>query len=397
MKKLLLVLFFIVTLGVNACSSSKNSVFNQQIGHDDYLIYLMNDQGLMLYDPVNVTHTPILSNWDIDDFTLNINNRLAFSSSRDGNDKLYILDFPFTENIPVEISLDSAIENTPLSWSPDGHYLLFKSAQENEKKLFIWDGKNVFDIYSYHKQVNEITWSPSGQLAFTDFYTFVLPNDEHDFSEIFLWDGNTTVSISQNPSGEDRFPTWNNDSQLAFLSKRNGEYNIFVWDGMSKDNGVPNAKTFLNIAPELTEYYSHPTWTNTNSIAFGGPPGLVDGFDIYVQIYEWDGRSIRNISKNPFAHNGGQTWRSDGYWAFITFFSTSQNLYIRDEANRTVLKTKGQYTPAWSQNGLLLFCVPDSPNWTLSLWNSKIIIELAHGEWINAKWNNGESVFCSFG
>jgi Tol biopolymer transport system component len=302
------------------------------------------------------------------------------------------LDFPYTENVPAEITLDISTENELLSWSPDGHYLLFDSSQTGTKKLSVWDGKVISDIYNYHEKVADVVWSSNGQLAFTDFYTFVSPHDG-DSSEVFIWDGKDIVSVSQNPSGVDRSPTWNKENQLAFLSERNGEYDIFVWNGVSKNNGVPDINTFLNIAPSLTQYFSNPTWTNSGSLAFSGN----GTWDLNVQIYEWDGQIARNISKNPLSHNGGQTWRNDGYWSFITFFSESQNLYIRDEINQTVVKTKGQYKPAWSQNGLLMFCVPDPQDWTLSIWNGKNVVEVAHGYFIVAKWNNGEYVFCSNG
>jgi Tol biopolymer transport system component len=381
---------------LNSCSSSKDSAFAGEMEQNDYLVYLIDEypkqRQLIFYDPASNTHTKILPDWDIDEFSLGVNNRLAFSSSHNGNSKIYVLDFPYTENVPAEITLDISTENELLSWSPDGHYLLFDSSQTGTKKLSVWDGKVISDIYNYHEKVADVVWSSNGQLAFTDFYTFVSPHDG-DSSEVFIWDGKDIVSVSQNPSGVDRSPTWNKENQLAFLSERNGEYDIFVWNGVSKNNGVPDINTFLNIAPSLTQYFSNPTWTNSGSLAFSGN----GTWDLNVQIYEWDGQIARNISKNPLSHNGGQTWRNDGYWSFITFFSESQNLYIRDEINQTVVKTKGQYKPAWSQNGLLMFCVPDPQDWTLSIWNGKNVVEVAHGYFIVAKWNNGEYVFCSNG
>jgi hypothetical protein len=256
----------------------------------------------------------------------------------------------------------------------------------------MWNGKNIFDVYEYRGQISEVAWSSSGQLAFTEFYIDDYSPDK-DYSEIYIWDGNSTLNASQNPFGEDRSPTWSQNGQLAFLSNRNEEYNILVWDGISKNNSAPDSKTFVNIAPELTQYFSNPIWTNSDSIAFSGGSES----DLYAQIYEWDGQTAKNISQNPSFHNGGQTWRNDGYWSFITFFSSGQNLYVRDNINQTVLETKGQYRPAWSHNGLLAFCVPEYPNWALSIWSGKNAVEIAHGNFIVAKWNNGEYVFCSNG
>lgn len=392
MNKQFYYLIFVIILGLNSCSLSKDSAFDTETEKNDYLVYI-KDQELLFYDPVNKVNTIILPEWDIDEFSLSSNNRLGFSTSSEDKSKIYVLDYPFNENTPTEITFDSNAKISSISWSPDGRYLLFDLAHGESKKLQLWDGKKLSIIYTHQGKISDSTWNNSGILAFTEFFIND-PSPEKDTGEVYIWDGNGTVSVSQNPSGEDRFPAWSKDGQLAFLSNRDGEYDIFVWDGISKVNGLPDINTFTNIASDLTQYYSHPVWTNSDMLTFSAN-GLGD---LHVQIYEWDGQSARNISKNPFSHNGGQTWRKDGYWSFITFFSESQNLYIRDEKNKTILKTKGQYSPAWSQNGILIFCVPNGPSgWTLSMWNSGDVIEIAHGNFIEAKWNNGEYVFCSSG
>jgi Tol biopolymer transport system component len=386
-------MIFILILGLSSCSviSSDDPAYTEQ---HDYLVYLVDNNSkqrqLFFYDPINDIHTSILSDWEINDFSVSISNRLAFSSFHDGYSNIYVLDYPFTENVPISITSYTSSENTPFSWSPDGRYLAFESFRVDEKILSIWDGDSILDIHKYQEEISGISWSLTDRLAFTEFYTFVFPY-EGDPSEVFIWDGNTTVSVSQNPTGEDRSPAWSEDGQLAFLSNRNGEYDIFVWDGISENNGQPNIKSFTNVASELTQYFSSPTWTNNNTIAFVAG----NESDVHVQVYEWNGQSAKNISQNPPFHNGGQTWRNDGYWAFVTFFSSSQNLYIRDDHNQTVLETKGQYLPAWSRSGLLAFCVPERPNWTLSIWNGKDVVKIAHGGFIMAKWSNGEYVLCS--
>ncbi len=402
MKNRSFYLIVVIALGLHACIPLKSDTFreNEKVAQKDYLVYQINEdpkqRNLFFYDPINHTSSQILADWNvnIDGFSLSANNRLAFSSSQDGNSNIYILDYPFMGNTPTKITFDKSVNDTPISWSPDGHYLLLDSFQADGKKLSLWDGKNFLDIYDYHGQINEITWSAQGHLAFTEF-SLADPAPDVDEGEVYIWDGNSTVSASQNPSGNDRFPAWSKDGrQLAFLSNRNGKYNIFLWDGISKKKNLPDVKTFVNVAPGLPEYFSSPTWTSTNSIAFS--TGYKN--DEHAQIYEWDGKKVRNISQNPLSHNGGQTWRNDGDWAFTTFFSKSQDLYIRDNNNRTLLETRGQYSPAWSQKGLLIFCAPDnSKSWTLSMWNNGKVISIAHGDFVIAKWNNGEFVFCSYG
>jgi Tol biopolymer transport system component len=318
--------------------------------------------------------------------------QLAFSLSNNG--RMYVLDFPFLEDDLIEVPAAESSSSVPLSWSPDGELLLFYSVQTENKTLSLWDGKNIINILEYHGTIDEVAWSFDGRLAFTEFYGFDPgTTDEWGSSEVFYWDGNAVVSLSQNPRGEDRFPAWNRDGEVAFLSARNGEYDVLVWDGVSKDKGLPDSNTFVNVAPNLVQDFSSPTWTSTNSLTFGAGSDT----DSHVQIYEWNGSTAVNISRNPMSHNGGQTWRSDGYWSFITFLSGSQDLYIRDAANQTVLKTRGQYSPAWSPDGALIFCVPGDDKWTLSMWRDENVIEVAAGGFIIGMWKNGDAIFCSYG
>ncbi len=265
------------------------------------------------------------------------------------------------------------------------------SKRQDGSTLSIWNGQSSSQIAQSPAGIGEITWSTDDRLAFTIFYSYSSPHDG-DYSEVFIWDGNTTVSLSQNPTGGDRYPAWNENGQIAFLSERNEEHDIYVWDGVSINNDLPDVNTFSKIAPYLIGYISHPVWTNTGSLTFessGEAPGSG------VQIYKWDGNSAVNISQNPDLHNGGQRWRSDGYWVFVTYFSSEQLIYIRDKENQTVLTTEGQYVPAWSTSGYLMFCVKAPSGWTLSMWDGKGVINIAQGNTIAASWSNGESVFCS--
>jgi hypothetical protein len=372
---------------LSSCSKSYSGGF----GAEDYLVYSVGNyppgQGQMFfYDPETNKHVPILSDFDVFGMSMSINNRLAFSSSTEGDSNVYVVDYPFTNKTPVNLTPKSNWNDYPVSWSSDGEYLALQSDQDNGGRLQIWDGKNISEIYQFENYISEFTWGPNHQLAFTQF------DSNDDPSEIFIWDGSQVVSVSQNPSGVDRFSNWNEKGQLAFLSERNGEYDIFVWDGLSKKAGIPDVHSFTNVAPDLTGWTSSPGWNHANRLTFTGnsPSG-------YVQIYEWDGQRIDNISQNPELHNGGQRWRSDGYWSFTTFWSSEQLLYIRDDKNETILTTEGEYSPAWSQSGYLMFCSKAPYGWTLSVWNGETVIEVVRDSTITAQWRNGTGVSCTSG
>jgi dipeptidyl aminopeptidase/acylaminoacyl peptidase len=116
-----------------------------KINSADYLLYLIRDdpgkkRQLIFYDPTKDDHTPILPDWEIYGFSFAVNNRLAFVSSREGNSKLYILDYPFWDNVPINIADDPDTGYYLFSWSPDGQFLVYESIQDDKKTLWLWDG-----------------------------------------------------------------------------------------------------------------------------------------------------------------------------------------------------------------------------------------------------------------
>jgi Tol biopolymer transport system component len=380
------------------------------VDEGEYLIYLSDSFGkgqLMFYDLAGDVHMPIMAEWDVGRFAVSVTNRLAFSSAAEGENGIYILDYPFTDSVPLKVTSNIVGQDVPVAWSRDGRYLAYLSAQADGVTLFIWDGEDALPIYHSRQGISELTWGPDGRLAFTDFHLF-----DEVRGEVVIWDGYTTTSVSQNPAGEDRAPAWSGNGRLAFLSEWQGNYDIFVWDGVTKAEGVPDRSTFTNVASTLTDYGSDPVWTNAGLLAFGatGPK------DDHIQIYEWDGKSATNISQHPSSHTFSQSWRSDGYWAFATPYYSERRIYVRDEKNQTRLTADGQYSPAWSESGQLMFCAQtfrgktfflfgrqifkleaDEDHWSLFRWDGEQVIEVVQGDDIWASWPNGEGVFCTHG
>ena len=363
----------------------------------DYLVYLTTNPSeksqLIFYSLTNEHKMPLLSNWDISGIAVSANGRLAFVSVQENARAIYILDYPFTNGEPVRITEDNSKDYSRMTWSKDGQYLAYVSTQDDKSSLSIWDGEHIFQIFDSFKQISELSWGPDNRLAFTEF---ALAANEKDSGEIFFWDGEKIVNLSQNPTGEDRFPEWNENGLLAFNSNQNGEHDILVWDGHSTKHGLPDVDTFSNIAPHVTHYYSAPLWSDSNTLTFAGSsPG-----DKHIQIYEWDGMKAHNLSQNPDFNNGGQRWRGDGYWSFSTYFSSEQLIYVRDTQNQPVLITEGWYPPAWSPSGYLIFCnqteTDTGRQWVLSLWDGAKVIEIEQSFKIEAFWSNSSSVLCSF-
>ncbi len=397
---------------------------------------------LLVYDPTTRIGEPIHTDTDYTLFSFGADGRLAFSSKNGSRAQLYVLDTNSPHNAPVNISQDANAENIPLAWSPDGRYLAFASYPTNDTALiyiwdgkastnitpvdlpsaaviytaswspdgrylafntahadktaliYVWDGKTSTNItpvgLATTKKYYSEAWSSDGQLAFT-VHDEGYPSSR-DPSEIYLWDGHKTINLSQNPTSEDDAATWSGDGRLAFLSDRDGKFHIFVSDDRSVKNGAPNIDTFTDVAPELVNYYSLPVWTSQGLLAFtaAGPQ------DKHAQIYLWNGQTIANISQNPDMHNSSQTWSADGRWAFATFFSEQQLIYVRAADNSTLFTAEGAI-PFWSRGGYLAFCTQHSSSWDLSVWDGRESTRITQGDVITAQWQGENRVDCLFG
>lgn len=363
----------------------------------DVLAYaITNYQGgstISVYDPYADEHTII---YESDDLLHRLRyssvGRIAFSSWHEDKATIYVLDSQTTPISLTNLSQELNLSGYPLGWSPDGHYLAFVSFESDDSlSIRLWDGKIATNItpddMNDTPQSYDVAWSPDGRLAFTVWFGF---SNDSTVPEIYLWDGNSTANLSQNSGGDDRSPIWSADSQIAFLSAQNNTYDILVWDGVSINNGLPDRTTFTNIAPELTNYYSHPTWTNEGLLAFGAQGEQDD----HIQVYVWDGQSASNLSQNPDSHNGRAAWSVDGKWAFVTYFSQEELLYIRDANNRNLFITEGQYGPVWNSSGFLAFCTRSK---SLFVWDGHKIIPVTEGSEVWAQWKSGSYVHCTSG
>lgn len=369
----------------------------------DWLIYRLDqsEEGIswILYDPLAETRRQLPVDTETGGFAYNIDGRLAFSSRQEGNGEIYLLDTRLADSVPINITQNPDADEYPLAWSNDGHYLAFSLEDGENHLIYVWNEDNSLNITpnaletTYINFNYQVSWSNDGQLAFAAHAYSNAQDFQGDRGEIFIWDGTKTMNLSQNPNGEDAAPVWSFDGQLAFQSERNGEYDIFVWDGVSLKNGLPDKNGFSNAAPEFTGYYSFPQWTPDGRVMFTGSSPE----DQHVQAYLWDGEMALNLSQNPLAHNNAGSWSRDGRWAFTTFWSPEQMMYVRDTENHTLLAAKGQYSPAWSMGGYLMFCRYDRPEWILTIWNGKEITEIARGDEIYAQWQGGTGVVCSSG
>jgi hypothetical protein len=385
----------------------------------DLLAYISSNHELRLYNPSTDTHTTVLEDFCCG-FHFNSDRQIAWSErNEDGESYIFVLDIHTPDRSPVNISEQLNLPGQVLGWSRDGRYLVFVSprnffdviwhmdesgtpiplyeptlAPQDIRSIYVWDGERAINITPDElvesPESYSVAWSYDGQLAFTVCQQI---SDEYSEYEIYLWDGNTTVNLSQNPGGIDQYPKWSNDNQIIFSSLRDGEQGAYLWDGVSYKDGLPDADTFIDIKPD--GYVSMGgivlNWTHDGRWSFSGSEIDVGG---YAHPYIWDGEDVIDISEDPELHHSSPIWSPDSrYYALVTYWSSRDIVIIRDVDNNTILTTSARYGAGWSLDGKLAYCVYGPP-FTLEMWNGEDTIPVTQGNTIFAQWQGGEVVSC---
>jgi WD40 repeat protein len=364
----------------------------------DMLAYVSADDHLMLYDPRDRTETTLLEN--VRNFVLGRDGRVAFTRIDENNRGLYVFD-PSTPALdPINISQNPDEPVYPLAWSPDGRYLAFDSHTDLfNHTLYVWDGETTTNIMPDNELDTAtnlyVDWSDDGRLAFLVVYGW---SNLDIPPEIYIWDGDTTTNLSQNPEYWDGVGSWSPSGQLMFSSEREeGEYGIYVWDGVSFRDGSPDVDTFIRVAPELqTSYYA--TWTDEGFITFTANPDS-DTREIVV----WNPETQTIVRQIPVvSENEGGSWLAEGGQVILSSHLASglpsYYLDIENTEGEILFSTHtGEYS--WSADGYLAYCeYGEDRDWVLSMWDGEETRAIATVSYKPAQWQNGGNTFsCNSG
>ena len=207
--------------------------------------------------------------------------RIAFSSNRDGNSEIYVMD---TDGGNQRKLTNNRHGDWSPSWSPDGKRIAFVSNRDGH----VIDGIPTSDIY------------------------------------VMDADGGNQQNLTNNPPGSDWFPSWSPDGKhIAFVSDRDGPFNpeIYVMDA---DGGNQQ---------RLTENRVHdwfPSWSpDGKRIAFSSDrKGDIVNFEIYVM--DADGQNEQRLTENR-VHDWFPSWSPDGKRiAFTSRRDGNDEIYVMD-------------------------------------------------------------------
>ncbi|MBM3943951.1 MAG: hypothetical protein FJ317_00470 [SAR202 cluster bacterium] len=168
------------------------------------IVFAIHDgpaQGLYVRNPDGVNEFRLTDTPDRNPVWSPDSKRIAFISSRDGNDEVYVMNggggglVRITETDGAEYDL---------SWSPDGKKLMFVSERDGNAEIYVAAADGSAQTRLTFNQVRDIqpAWSPNGRrIAFVSY----MDGD----AEIFLMnaDGSSQTRLTSNDA-EDIDPGW---------------------------------------------------------------------------------------------------------------------------------------------------------------------------------------------
>ncbi len=234
--------------------------------------------------------------FNFDDAHAATSGAISFSSNRDGDYEIYIMDADGTN---IDMLTKNSAQDIHPSLSPDGTKIAFATDRDGDYEIFIMntDGSALKRLTNNNAKDTFPTFSQNGKyIAFT--------SNRDGNSEIYTMniDGSNQRNITNN-SWYDAAPSISPEAEIAFYSNRDGNFEIYVTDGRNTERLTNN-----NAADR------HPTFSpDGKSIAFASNR---DG-NQEIYIMNSDGKGQANVSKDKSAKDTLPAFGPDGDIAFM--------------------------------------------------------------------------------
>ena len=201
------------------------------------------------------------------------------------------------------------------AWSPDGSKLAFNSTVDGNQKIYVITADGTLRTqltFNTGSNWTAPTWSPDGsKIAFQNA----------GGGGIYVMDSNG-ANLAPLTTTADFSPSWSpNGARIAFVSTRDGVgTEIYVMNA----DGSNQIRLTNNAAPDF-----NPSWSpDGNKIVFSRESGQIgDPSEIYVM--NPDGTNPTNLTNNPLRADVSASWSPDGLKiAFISGDAENAEVYV---------------------------------------------------------------------
>jgi len=217
-----------------------------------------------------------------------IEDKIAFTSNRDGNDEIYIMN---TDGSGLVNLTNEPAEDWDPCFSPDRSKIAFASDRDGNLEIYIMHigGKGLVNLTDNPDAVDIFPcFTPDGsKIAFTS------NRDGNDEIYIMNVDGSEQVNLTNNDAGDLASSFSPDGSKIAFASKRDGMYfDVYIMN--TDSSGLVNLtnKMVTDIEPSFSPDGSKIVFTSYR-----------DGND-EIYIMNIDGSEQVNLTNNPDAYDG---------------------------------------------------------------------------------------------
>lgn len=239
--------------------------------------------------------------------------KIAFVSDRDGNPEIYVLDFiaaqqivprpGVTDHLVVTRLTNNQDVDTYPTWSPDGTRIAFSSERDGNSEIYVMnaDGSNQENISDFSLYDGEPVWSPTD-----DRIAFI--STRHGNQELCIMnsDGSNVQRVTENIV-PDHLPAWHpNGERLAFWSNYSIPISIFHINADGSDLVQANQSAYFP-SGGLGDFSTMSISPDGMHIAFGGDaPGFTRHYT-EIFIMDLDGANQVQLTDH-IERNGSPHW-----------------------------------------------------------------------------------------
>ena len=271
--------------------------------------------------------------------------RIAFTSTRDIDVDIHVMDVAAGNVASVTRLTDDAAYDWEASWSPDEYKIAFTSItgrrEDGNWDIYVMnsDGSAITRLTDNTAKDDNPSWSPDGvSIAFTS------ERDGNEEIYVMNADGTGLTRLTNN-NDSDWGPSWSPDGQqIAFVSSRDGNDEIYRMNANGTD---------ITRLTDESEADWAPNWSpNGQDIAFSSSRDnrRSNAHDIYVM--DNDGINVERLTNNG-VNDSDPSWSPDGgHIAFTSERDGNIDIYVVDveskNESRLTSHAADDSQPDWS-------------------------------------------------